>query len=301
MKLLFLLSFSALVSFFQGDFLVPDLPQMPPQKTSDASLCLGVAVRVKVFLEGPYAGSNRMNDRLRTNNGAATNGSQCLIPATQPYSSLSGFTHTGSESVAPSLIPGDPPPVFAVTDVDNAIVDWIFLEIRDKDVPSTVIATRAALLQRDGDVVDVDGTSDVSFTTVNCGDYHVAVRHRNHLGVRTLNAVTLNGIGTGSIIPVDFTSTTFPNVYGTNALKTLTGSFTGAVAMYAGDANRSGSISASDRSLHWFIQNGQSIVLSPPSTYSYLTLTADFNLNGSVSASDRSLFWFINNGVSQQL
>lgn len=42
----------------------------------------------------------------------------------------------------------------------------------------------AALLQRDGEIVGTDGSSPVQFTTA-VKDYHIAVRHRNHLGVMT--------------------------------------------------------------------------------------------------------------------
>lgn len=220
MKLLFLLSFSALVSFFQGDFLVPDLPQIQPQQKTDASLCLGVKVRIRVFLQGPYAGAGKMNDNLRTLTG--TNG----FPTTEPYSSISGFTHIigGGESCNASVL--------AVTG-DNAIVDWVFIELRDKTTPSTIIETRAALLQKDGDVVETDGTNlDISFSNATaCGLYHIAVRHRNHLGVRTKDPVDLGA--TTNAASVDFTYTGMnPNVYGTNPLKTLSD---GNKGLYAGN------------------------------------------------------------------
>lgn len=233
MQLLFLLSFSALVSFFQGDFLVPDLPQAPPQKNADASLCLGVKVRIKVYLQGPYASAGLMNDNLRTRNGTVPDGSQSWIPTTQPYSSLSGFTHTGTETCNAS--------VFATpTNAGDAIVDWVFIELRDKTTPSTIIETRAALLQKDGDVVETDGSNlDISFSNaISCGDYHIAVRHRNHLGARTNTVVPLGATSPGTT--VDFTSTAFPNVYGTNALQTLTD---GNKALYAGNVTQENVVS----------------------------------------------------------
>ena len=74
-----------------------------------------------------------------------TLGSQDLVPTTEPYSDL-GFTHVngGGETVDAS--------VFDATG-DDAIVDWLFLELRDKTTPSTVVLTRCALLQSDGDIV----------------------------------------------------------------------------------------------------------------------------------------------------
>ncbi|HMR44452.1 MAG TPA: hypothetical protein PKC40_11495, partial [Saprospiraceae bacterium] len=48
------------------------------------------------------------------------------------------------------------------------------------------------LLQRDGDVVDVDGQSPLRFNNLNFGSYHVAVRHRNHLGLMTKNTIVID-------------------------------------------------------------------------------------------------------------
>ena len=78
----------------------------------------------------------------------------------------------------------DPVTVFSTTGED-AIVDWVFLELRDKNDYTDVVATRSALVQRDGDVVDLDGTSKVSFPDVAFDSYFLVVRHRNHLGVMT--------------------------------------------------------------------------------------------------------------------
>ena len=57
--------------------------------------------------------------------------------------------------------------VTAVTGSD-AIVDWVFVELRNAS-GNTVVDSRAALLQRDGDVVDVDGVSPLRFTQVDPG------------------------------------------------------------------------------------------------------------------------------------
>lgn len=66
----------------------------------------------------------------------------------------------------------------------DAIVDWVFLELHDSEDPAKVVATRSALLQRDGDIVDIDGVSPVEFDVIN-GAYFIAIRHRNHLGTMT--------------------------------------------------------------------------------------------------------------------
>ena len=213
-------------------------------------------VSVKTILQGAYSTTTGlMGDNLRSLN---------LIPTTEPYTGIAGFTHVnggGGEKVTSTVL--------AVTG-NNAIVDWVFVELRDKTTPTTVIATRSALIQRDGDVVDVDGVSPVGFN-VMADDYYIVVRHRNHLGIRTASVVSLNKT---SATPYDFT--TAANQALNSVQKDLTG---GKFGMYAGDVNADRSINATDRSNAWNNRN----------------LTGyrqeDCNLNGTVDATDRSHAW----------
>ena len=143
-----------------------------------------VLVAGKVWLEGAFNGA-LMNDDLR---------SLGLIPTTEPYTAL-GFGQAGSgggETCGTAVL---------ATTGANAIVDWVRLELRSAATPGLVVATRQALLQRDGDIVDVNGSSPVAFN-VPVGNYHVAVRHRNHLGCMTAASISLNGSSTA----VNFTS-----------------------------------------------------------------------------------------------
>ena len=124
-----------------------------------------VTLQTKVFLQGPYDGT-AMETSLNQ---------QSLIPEVEPYAGLN-FTLVNNkvqEKTTSTIISS------------NDIVDWVFLELRDENDPSIIISTRSALLQADGDVVDMDGTSPVSFYCVDPGNYYVAVKHRNHLGVMT--------------------------------------------------------------------------------------------------------------------
>ncbi len=142
----------------------------------DSLACAQVTLAtVKVFLQGPYLSNEElMHDSLRAKN---------LIPLTEPYSGLSNFTHTGGGGG--EVITED---VLLATGSD-AIVDWVFLELRAAANRAQVVATRSALLQRDGDVVDVDGVSPVTFHAPSGQYYAVAVRHRNHLGAQWGNSV----------------------------------------------------------------------------------------------------------------
>jgi Leucine-rich repeat (LRR) protein len=219
-----------------------------------------VQLAAKVFLEGSYnTTTHMMNDNLRSGN---------LIPQTEPFTAIASvnFMHKGAgggESTTPSVL--------SVT-VNNAIVDWVFLELRDPTVPTTVLQTRSALLQADGDVVDVDGVSPVRFVGAAAGSYFIAIKHRNHLRFRTLNAVAL---ANGSISTFNFTNNSVP-LMGTNPLRLVEA---GVYALYTGDLNGDGVIDATDRSTVWNFRNvtGYSIY--------------DSNMNGTVDATDRSNAW----------
>jgi hypothetical protein len=168
--------------------------------TSITTLSSSTALSLKVFLQGPYdAVRGKMKDNLRSLN---------LIPTTEPYTVL-GFTHKGgggNETIKNNA--------FNLTG-DNAIIDWVFIELRDPISPTKVVYTRSALIQADGDIVDTDGVSILSFT-VPQGSYFIAVKHRNHLAIRTAAAIPL----TGSPQFLNFTDGK-TIAFGTNTLKSL--------------------------------------------------------------------------------
>ncbi|MEY3367107.1 MAG: hypothetical protein RI973_262 [Bacteroidota bacterium] len=156
----------------------------------------------KVLLQGPYSTSTSlMSDQLRQDG---------LLPLSEPYSGLN-FAHIAGG--------GNEQTWQAVLDAagSNAIVDWVLLELRDKNNPATVLATRCALLQRDGDVVDVDGNSTVDFHQSQPDNYFVVIRHRNHLSACTAQSLAFNLTGATS---VDFTATS-TSTWGTNARASL--------------------------------------------------------------------------------
>lgn len=223
----------------------------------------GVKLNVKVFLEGPYS-SGFLNDDLRSGN---------LLPTSEPYTGL-GFNHVnggGNESCLAS--------VFA-TEGNDAIVDWVMVELRDKNDPTQILYTRSALLQRDGDVVDTDGTSALDFRLAASDDYFVAVRHRNHLSIMTNMAVNLSGTS----VNLNFTDGSVAT-HGTNAQKEIE---MGVFALWAADLDASGSIDAADRSEAWNKRNQTSYQSS------------DATMNGSTDAADRSVTWN-NRNLTEQL
>ena len=163
----------------------------------------GLKVALKVMLDGPYdSTTGKMRDDLRV---------ASLIPMAEPYSAL-GYTQA-SDGGGETMLP------VALTSVgDNAIVDWVQVELRDAVTPSVIVATRPALIQRDGDVVDVDGSSSIALLAP-AANYFVVVKHRNHFGVMTTPATALS---TSSTSTIDLTIAA-TGVFGTAARKDVAG------------------------------------------------------------------------------
>jgi len=213
----------------------PNDPGNPSDDPTTLVLEQYVLLEAKVLLQGAlnvlpdtYDFTTIMRDDLRVRG---------FIPVVEPYTALANFTHVnggGGETVA------DPGTVFADYGNDS-IVDWVFLELRDPADPLNVVATRAALVQRDGDIVDVDGVSPVVFGSSVAASYYVSVNHRNHLGTMIEVPIPLTAAGT----VVDFTDidivlwdqATGQNYNGVEQFEILDGADlpTGKQALWAGD------------------------------------------------------------------
>jgi hypothetical protein len=115
-----------------------------------------------------------MRDDLRVKN---------LIPLSSPYGAIGLTALTATVDTDATVL--------AVTGA-NAIVDWVFVELRSATNSQQVEDSRSALIQRDGDIVDVDGVSPITFSQVSSGSYYVVIKHRNHLGVMTQSPIALS-------------------------------------------------------------------------------------------------------------
>ncbi|WP_420572841.1 hemagglutinin protein [Kordia sp.] len=159
-----------------------------------------------VFLQGPLFSQNTtglMNDDLRSNN---------YIPTTSPYADnatvdTSVFTITGN----------------------NAIVDWVWIELRQENNNTKIVTAKSALLQRDGDVVALDGSSTLVLNAA-LGNYHVVIKHRNHLSVMSANPISLSK---NSTTTVNFTDNSIAS-FGSNAQVELAST---ELALWAGNVN----------------------------------------------------------------
>lgn len=210
-----------------------------------------VVLHVRGFLQGAYSTSDQlMRDDLRKLN---------LIPSAQPYTDVNtSLGYTGTEVLAPSVL--------AVTGPD-APVDWVVVEIRDKTTPKTVVARAAALLQRDGDVADpLTNEAKLRIPNVTEGQYYLSLRHRNHLGVTTKDAMLLSP----TLTVADFTLPS-QTVMGSNA---RLGNGTVSL-MWAGEANNSDSVIANGPGNDTNVVLGT--VLMHPSN---LLVNSNFRLSG---------------------
>lgn len=159
----------------------------------DASAVVRVAP--KVWLGGAYVQTDGlMRDGLRTND---------MLPSTEPYTALGHrrVAKGGGETLAGTVL---------AVNGNNAMVDWVRVELRTPAMPGMVVACRQGILHRDGDVVAADGTSPLTFH-VGPGNYHVAVRHRNHLACMTTSIALTT---TATTVDLRAAGTT---VWGTNA------------------------------------------------------------------------------------
>jgi hypothetical protein len=190
-------------------------------QTLNLTIIPGMNLSLKAFLGGAYdSQTGLMYDSLRYKQ---------LIPSTEVYS-VSPFNRpqilfAGGETVSPSLL--------SVTGPD-AIVDWVYIEVRSGANANQIVATKRALIQRDGDVVDTNGSTKIFLQGFATGQYYISLKHRNHLGIMTANAITVSQVPS----LINFTQPSYPvwvnTVITTNPPRKISG---GAALMIAGDAN----------------------------------------------------------------
>jgi hypothetical protein len=243
-----------------------------------------ITVGTRAYLQGAFTGSALMSDALR-GDGAVTN----VIPVLDPYRSApynTSFAHVSNptaEMVSSSVFMNQ-------ASANDNIVDWVFLELRNTSSPgNTILQTRSALIQRDGDIVDVDGVSPVTFNNLTNGAYTIAVRHRNHIGLSTLPASPLSFSETKStafstnIADLRLQSTALFGSAGTNYTTAVVGANTYNI-LWSGNVNANGASNYSgpnnDRLLLLTDLSGNQI-----NTLSNGYYRGDLNMNRSVNYS----------------
>lgn len=71
------------------------------------------------------------------------------------------------------------------------VVDWVQVEIRDASTPTTVLTSQSGLLKSDGYITDANAGTPLPFDLPH-GNYHIAIKHRNHLSIMTGTPINLN-------------------------------------------------------------------------------------------------------------
>lgn len=198
----------------------------------DAETTPFVKVKVTALLQGPYNyGTGLMNDTLRR---------ASYLPRKQPYASIqqsSGFTNSatvyrpflykGTEVLVDSLY---------IRSDEAALVDWVLIELRDATDPTKRVSMKAAVVQRQGTIVNAaTGSEEVVLSNVKPGNYYVAVDHRNHLGVMTATPITLSA---SEVTTIDFSDPKVAVYGGANARAV----YKGKALMRGGDVNHSNSL-----------------------------------------------------------
>jgi len=215
--------------------------------TIDVSLTPCTSVYANVLLEGAYTSNNNMHTMLNDN---------ALIPLTQPYA-VAPYNYAGNESI---------------DNLPSTAVDWVLVELRESTAINTVVASKAALVYNDGNLYDIDGSLGVKFANIfQTGNYHLLIRHRNHVDVMSRVAVTLPNALNPYLFSVDAA------VWGENQMVNMGG---GVYALKAGDMDANGVINVQDFSTY-IGQAAQSLVYQ----------SGDISLDGAVGISDFSPYY----------
>jgi hypothetical protein len=224
------------------------------------------SITLGTWLEGPYdANTGLMWDSVRTL-GA--------IPLMEPFTAMNyNMVGSGGETISPSVLQVTGP---------NAIVDWIFVDLRDPFDSMLTVASKVCLLQRDGDIVDLDGVSDPEFQFLPDGFYYVVLDQRNHLSIMTLNPIYFEKSGTAS---ADFRDASFPT-FGFNPRKIVGNT----ALMFSGDANGDDQVQVVDLVNFWVPNVGGSGYIN-----------ADWNMDGQVQNIDFINMWIPNAGRGSQV
>jgi PKD repeat protein len=202
---------------------------------------------LKVYLEGAA-----LNTASEMNTSLVNSG---LLPTQQPYNAAPWY-YSGGETIANN------------SPIRSIATDWVLVEILDS--LDNLLERQAAILTKYGDIRKPDGTlSGILLHNLrNNGHYKIAIRHRNHLPIVTLNT----DLVISHLLPYDFTNSNAQVANGT--LVNLTN---GTMGMCAGDVNANGVINFEDANI---------ITSSINAGLSNTYIAADINLSNSCFASD---------------
>ncbi|MGB1205471.1 MAG: beta strand repeat-containing protein [Chitinophagales bacterium] len=201
------------------------------------------SLKIKALLEGAFNGeTNEMNTFLRNNN---------LLPNSQSYNQAP-WNYFGIETV--SIIPND-------------VVDWILVQAMDEDF--NIVESRASFLFKDGTISDGNNEGVKFYNILPTKNYHIAIRHRNHLDVVSQNMLSFDNQAV-----YDFSN---PNLIllGETQLADLGD---GNYGLFAGDIDGNGVMTVNDYNVSTNLLGAINTYLSPDLNLDDNITVADFNL-----------------------
>jgi len=196
------------------------------------------SVQARVLLEGAYDTDAYWMKTTLQENG--------LLPTTQPFN-VAPYYYEGTEYINEEILANN-----------FVIVDWVLVEIRTGEPNlmtknTEVIATQAGLLLKEGLIIGTDFVP-LHFDNLEMGEqYHICIRHRNHLDIISAQAAIYGGG-----LYYDFTSDV-SQAFGTSQQVLLS---TGEAAMFTGDYTQDGVIQNTDYDA-WINDPAQLNVYSP--------------------------------------
>ena len=221
---------------------------------------IDIELDLTVLLEGPFNGID-MNTDLRDNG---------VLPLSQPFNTYP-FWYTGSENVG---------------SIPINVVDWVLIELRDSDNPananaSSIFEKQAAFLLSDGSIVDLDGSSPLTYTTSYDQKMYPVILQLNHLAV--ISGTNLQRDAAG-VYTFDFTNgDAFGGIAGQKEVAV------GVWAMFGGDGSGNGSITSGDINSWEFDSGNQGY------------LYGDYNLDSEADNKDKNDICVQNIGESSQV
>ena len=236
------------------------------QTVFSLEFCEPLILQLKAYLQGAVVNNNQedlfMTDDLRVKN---------LIPITSPYNNnvvaeQGVFTSGG---------------MFGTNPPYDDIVDWVNIELLDQFNDKKVIASISAFIQRDGDIVGLDGVSNLKFDAFS-NNYFIALTHRNHIKIRSKKTIALSK----NISTINLTQNVATLIAGGENAMIHLGD--GNYALPAGDYNLNGQIQTSDIS--------KAILDLGKSGY----LNSDMDMNGETQNFDINNIIILNLGKGQQ-
>lgn len=213
-----------------------------------------------VFLQGALINPNTGEDELMRDDLRISG----MIPLTSPYAD--------NVICDASLL---------ITTGETAVVDWIEIQLRDKNNAVNIVESRSALVLRNGTVVAPNGSSEIEFTS-NTDSYFVSIHHRNHLAIITASTLDFD---TSSVQTLNLAENLSAIQGGVNAMVEIN---SGIYAMMSGDYNQNGQIQNSD--VNAVIQ------LLGKNEYN----SADMDMNGQIQNADINNIINVNLGKGQQ-